>query len=426
MHNHGKGESELATILESPLRARAEKPAHVPADSVREIDMYALDGLENGFHEAWMKVQEPDGPDLVWTPLTGGHWVATNGEVIREVYSDPARFSNEVIFLPRAAGEQYQMVPTRMDPPEHTPYRKAIDKGLNLAQMRKAEDGVRAVAAELIDSFADRGECDFAAEFAQIFPVKVFMTLAGLPMEDVPLLLRFAHQMNRPQGDTLEEMAEVLGAANRGFDEYVDPIVRVRRGGSGDDLITVVVNGEVDGKPIEHEKAVAMVSLLLFAGLDTVVNFLNFFMIHLARNPEIVDEMRDDPVRLMRGVEELFRRFPVVSDARMVTGDFEYRGITLKYGDLILLPTVLHGLDAKQNADPWKLDLSRRAPSHSTFGGGPHRCAGMHLARMEVIVTLQEWLKRIPEFKLRNDANPTYFSGIVAAVKNVPLVWNVK
>lgn len=107
----------------------------------------------------------------------------------------------------------------------------------------------------------------------------------------------------------------------------------------------------------------------------------------------------------------------------MVAFDQEYRGVTLKRGDMILLPTALHGLDETINPEPWKLDLERRGIAHSTFGGGPHRCAGMHLARMEVIVTLEEWLKRIPEFQLKDGAAPTYFSGIVAAVENVPLVW---
>jgi cytochrome P450 len=127
----------------------------------------------------------------------------------------------------------------------------------------------------------------------------------------------------------------------------------------------------------------------------------------------------------MRSAEEMFRRFPVVSDARMVAKDLSFKGVQLKRGDMILLPTALHGLDESLNPDPWKLDLDRRGMSHSTFGGGPHRCAGMHLARMETIISLEEWLKRIPEFSLRADAKPTYFSGIVAAVQNVPLVWPV-
>lgn len=408
---------------EGGARVKAPIPPHVPLDRVHEIDMYALDGIEEGYREAWVRLRTPDMPDLIWTPYTGGHWIAMSGDAIREIYSDPGRFSSHVIFLPKEAGEKYQMVPTRMDPPEHTPYRKILNKGLGLGRIRRFEDNVRQIAAELIDGFAGKGECDFAADYAQIFPVKVFMTLADLPIEDVPLLSRFARQMTRPEGNTPEEMAADLDAGNRGFFEYVEPIIRERRGGGGDDLITIMVNSEIDGEPIPHDKAVGLISLLLLGGLDTVVNFLSFVMIHLARHPEIVAEMRSDPLKLMRGTEELFRSFPVVSEARMVARDMEYRGVRLKQGDMILLPTVLHSFDPHENPDPWTVDLSRRRISHSTFGGGPHRCAGMHLARTETIVTLQEWLKRIPEFRLREDAEIIYRSGIVAAVENVQLVW---
>jgi cytochrome P450 len=107
----------------------------------------------------------------------------------------------------------------------------------------------------------------------------------------------------------------------------------------------------------------------------------------------------------------------------MVARDQSYRGVELKRGDMILLPTALHGLDEAVNADPWEVDWNRRAPQHSTFGGGPHRCAGLHLARLEATVTLQEWIKRIPEFRLGEGSSPVYYSGIVAAVENVPLVW---
>lgn len=405
------------------LTRETAHPAHIPADRIRDIDMYALDGIEHGYHEAWKRVQESGVPDLIWTPRTGGHWIATTGDAVREIYSDPTRFSSEVIFLPKEAGEKYLMVPTRMDPPEHTPYRKALDRGLSVAQIRKVEDKVRAIAGELIDGFVARGECDFSAEFANVFPVRVFMALAGLPIEDAPKLSAFAKQMTRPDGDTPEEMAAVLEAGNTGFFAYVEPIVHARRGGSGDDLITVMINADINGEPITHDKAVGLISLLLLGGLDTVVNFLSFMMIHLARHPEIVAELAKDELTLKRSAEEMFRRFPVVAEARMVAKDQEYRGVHLKRGEMILIPTAMHGLDERHNADALRLDLERRGISHSTFGGGPHRCAGLHLARMEAIVTLEEWLKRIPEFRMREGAVPEYHAGTVAAVDNVPLEW---
>lgn len=409
----------------APSAGDRQRPAHVPADRVRDIDMYALDGIEEGYHEAWKRVQDAGVPDLIWTPRTGGHWIATNGDTVREIYSDPARFSSENIWLPKEAGEKYEMVPTRMDPPEHTPYRKALDKGLSLAQIRKVEDRVRQVAAELIGDLAPHGRCDFSAEYANVFPIRVFMALADLPMADVPRLTAFAKQMTRPEGNTPQEQAATLEKGNKGFFDYVDPIIRARRGGSGDDLITTVVNAEINGQPITHEKALGLVSLLLLGGLDTVVNFLSFMMIYLARHPALVAELRGNELKLKRSAEEMFRRFPVVSEARMVAKDQVYRGVELKRGEMILLPTVLHGLDENENPNPLKVDPDRRGISHSTFGGGPHRCAGLHLARMEATITLEEWLKRIPEFRLEENARPEYHSGIVAAVDNVPLVWSM-
>jgi cytochrome P450 len=122
----------------------------------------------------------------------------------------------------------------------------------------------------------------------------------------------------------------------------------------------------------------------------------------------------------------MFRRFPVIAEARMVAVDQVFRGLDLKRGDMILVPTALHGLDESENEDAMTLDIHRRKVTHSTFGAGPHRCAGMHLARMEAVITLQEWLKRIPEFHVKPGTSPVFRSGIIAAVDNVHLEWTPK
>jgi cytochrome P450 len=414
----------MSTAVNSGVNDFGEIPAHIPADRIYDVDMYALDGIEEGFHEAWKKLQGPDIPALIWTPRTGGHWIATRGDVINEIYSNPDRFSSQVIFLPKEAGENYTMVPTRMDPPEHTPYRKVLDKGLNLGQMRRVEDQVRQIAVDLIEGFLAKGGCSFEKEYARIFPVQVFMALCDLPIEDVPLLAAYAEQMTRPEGNTPAEMALSLGAANQGFLDYVRPIIAARTGKEGSDLITVMVNSTVDGEPMSDEKTEGLIALLLLGGLDTVVNLLCFMMIYFARHPDKVKELCEDPVKLKRSAEEVFRRFPVISDARMVARDIDYQGVQLKQGDMILLPTTLHGLEEASNPQAWDFQPSRKGTSHSTFGAGVHRCAGMHLARLEVIVTLQEWFARIPNFRLKDDKAPVYRAGIIAAVDNVPLIWD--
>lgn len=403
---------------------RSDIPEHVPAERVFEVDMFAPDGIEDGFHEAWARLQQQDLPELIYTPLTGGHWIATRGELIDEIYRDPQRFSSEIIFLPKEAGEKYAMVPTRMDPPEHTPYRKVLDKGLNHSAIRRTEEQVRQNAVELIDGFLVDGECDFGKQYAGIFPVRVFLALCDLPESDASMLAVLANDMTRPPGRTPSEQAAALDKANKGFFDYVAPLIAARRGGTGSDLITTMLNVDVNGAPMDDEKALGLISLLLLGGLDTVVNFLSFMMLYLARNPDVVAELRDDPLKLQRSAEEMFRRFPVVSDGRMVAYDMIYRGVELKKGDMILLPTALHGLDATANDAPWTVQPGRQRISHSTFGQGPHRCAGMHLARMEVIVTLQEWLKRIPSFSLAPESAPVFHSGIIANVEGVRLVWD--
>ena len=169
-----------------------------------------------------------------------------------------------------------------------------------------------------------------------------------------------------------------------------------------------------------------LVGLLLLAGLDTVVAFLNFTMIYLARNPDKVAELRSDPKKIGQGAEELFRRFPVISEGRMIAKDQEYDGVQLKHGEMVLLPTALAGLDETVYPDPWVVDFTRRGAPHLTFGSGAHRCAGALFARLELVTTLEEWLKRIPEFSLKPGEPIGYSTGMVANVASVPLVWPVK
>lgn len=399
-------------------------PDNVPIDRVFDVDVFNLAGLDEGYQEACKRLQQPGMPNLIWTPRNGGHWIVTRGAMVRDVLRDPARFSSQVIVLPKEAGEKYDLLPTRLDPPQHGEHRAVINKVLNPREMRRIEESVRVIAVELIEPLVEKGKCDFSLDYAQQFPIRVFMKMVDLPMDDAPLLKHYATQILRPDGATGSEMAVSVEKAVQGFYSYLDPIINARRGGDGLDMITMVINSEIDGRPIPQADALSLIANLLLAGLDTVVSFLSFVMLFLARNPDHLAQLAADIDGIPLSVEELLRRFPIVSDARMVTGDFEYDGVMLKRGDMIQVPTALSGLDEEMNQDPWKVVFKRKRPEHSTFGDGPHRCAGMHLARMEITITLQEWLKRIPEFTLAEGASPRFFSGMVAMVEDVPLDWN--
>src|SRR5690606_5269589 len=141
----------------------------------------------------------------------------------------------------------------------------------------------------------------------------VFMKMVDLPMKDAPLLKHYATQILRPDGETGAEMAVSVEKAVQGFYAYLDPIIDERRGNGGVDMISIVINSEIDGKPIPKADALSLIANLLLAGLDTVVSFLSFVMLFLGRNPEHLKQLADDPTLIPHSVEELLRRFPIVS-----------------------------------------------------------------------------------------------------------------
>lgn len=393
-------------------------PPHVDPARLRDVNIYALPGQEDDFHAAWKALQDTS-PELVWTPQNEGHWIALSGQVLAEVQSDHERFSNRIIVLPRSIGEQHGLIPTTIDPPAHRPYRKLLNEKLAPAAIRGMQDHVRATAVELIEGFRETGRCDFTAEYAQVFPIRVFMKLVGLPMEDAASIRLWAESMTRPAS------AMPFDAAKQAFFDYAGPIIAARRAAPGDDLISHFVNADMGGRTLDDDEALALVTQVLIAGVDTVVNFLGFVMLYLARNPQARAELADaGPQGVMQATHELFRRFGLVTIARTVRSDMEFHGVHLKEGDLVCIPTQVHGLDESVNACPMDIDLKRRSGRHSAFGSGPHMCPGQELARTEVAVTITEWLKRIPDFRIAAAADTRCSGGIVGQVNRVVLEWD--
>lgn len=396
----------------------APLPPHVPQHLVFDFDMYNPPNLSQGAQQAWTTLQGKDVPDIIWTQRNGGHWIASRAKLIREAYENPQLFSSKCPFIPREAGEAYDFIPTSMDPPEQRKYRAIHNRVVGLPVVDNMEVQIRELACSLIDDLRLKGECNFTNDYAEPFPIRIFMLLAGLPDEDIPHLKYICDQMTRPDGSmTFAEARDALY-------EYLIPIIAERTGKAGTDAISIVANGEVDGRPITSDEAKRICGLLLLAGLDTVVNFLSFIMEFLARSPEHRLDLAENPDRIPAATEELLRRFSVVADGRILTADHEFHGVQMKQGDLILLPQLLSGLDERENACPMHVDFNREKVSHTTFGHGSHLCVGQHLARREIIITLQEWLARIPDFSVRPGAEVQHQGGVVSGVKSLPLVWD--
>jgi camphor 5-monooxygenase len=402
-----------------PLTQTAAFPAHVDPARVRQVNVYDLAGQADDFHGAWKALQDAS-PELIWTPENEGHWIALRGDVLAEVQSDHTRFSSRVIVIPKSVGELHQLLPTSIDPPEHRPYRKLLNDGMALAKVRRLHDPIRATAVELIEGFRARGRCDFTAEYAEVFPIRIFMALVGIPMADAEKISLWAQCMTRPDPPMPFEDARAA------FFAYLDPILAARREHPGEDLLSEVVGADIGGRRLDREEALALATQILVAGVDTVVNFLGFVMLELARDPQTRRALAGKgATEVMAATNELFRRFGLVVIARTVREDIEFHGARLKAGEMVCIPTQVHGIDERINPDPLAVDPARRGGRHSAFGSGPHMCPGQELARAEVAITIEEFLRRIPEFRVAADADTQCSGGIVAQINRLVLEWDI-
>ncbi|MFN3469758.1 MAG: cytochrome P450 [Novosphingobium sp.] len=400
--------------------AQAQPPAHVPADRIVDIDIYMPPGLDTqGFHKVWSDLCAQH-PPVVWTPRNEGHWIALGGDALHDVQSDPERFSSRVIVLPKSVGEMHGLIPTTIDPPEHRPYRQLLNAHLHPGAIRGLSDNIRQTAIDLIEGFAGRGHCNFTAEYAEQFPIRVFMALVGIDPAEAPRIRHWAECMTRPGMDMTFDEAKAV------FFDYVGPLIDSRRENPGEDMISAMINADLgEGRTLSRGEALSIVTQVLIAGLDTVVNVLGFIMCELADNAPLRAELRQRGDDILPVVHELFRRFGLVSIAREVRRDIpDFHGVALKAGDMIAIPTQVHGLDPRINPDPLTIDPARKRARHSTFGSGPHMCPGQELARREVAITLAEWLRRIPDFSLGDGSDLSPVPGIVGALRRVELVWD--
>jgi cytochrome P450 len=391
------------------------RPSHVPNDLVRDFDFYSIMPENGDIHLGWKRWQERS-PDIFWTPHHGGHWVVTRGEDIETVMRDFARFSSSDATIPKE-GKPFRIPMLEYDPPDQAAFRNLLQPVFAPQAVAKLEHFARALTVSLIEEFKPRGTCEFVADFAQHMPIGIFLSLAGLPAQDRAYLLPWADLATR-DSDPKKQLAGFTKIA-----EYVDARLRERRGHEGDGLVALIANGSIDGRPISHEEAVGLCSLILFAGLDTVVASLGFFIRHLALHPGHRQRIMADRALIPKAIEEILRRHGVVQMARTVRADMDYKGIAMKAGEMVLAATPWYGLDERKFERPLEVDFDRPNAMHLAFGTGAHRCIGSMLARMELRILMEEWLPRIGDFSIEPGATVQVRSGKVNAISHLPLVW---
>ncbi|WP_157218942.1 cytochrome P450 [Flavisphingomonas formosensis] len=393
--------------------ALAPKPAHVPDDLVRDFDM-ARCADTGDVHRYWKEEVQDRLPDIFWTPHHGGHWVATRAADILAIQRDPGLFSNGEFVIPR--GIVPKLIPLQLDPPRHTAYRRLFMPFFVPRALTDIEARARAVAIELIEGLRPRGECEFIGDFAGVMPIVAFLTMMHLPHDDLAMLRERATLASKPHFEGSAQAWEDLSA-------YIRDCIAARRAQPGTDPVSAMLQAEVDGERLSDDDVFSMCLLLLTGGLDTVATMIGFIAHYLATHPELQAQLREDPARIPDAVQEFVRRLGISNLGRLVTRDAAYRGIAFARDDMILLPMPLVGLDDRLNADPMDFMLDRSERHYSTFGVGPHACPGKVLAQREMTIFLQEWLTRLPPFRLKAGAPPVFTSSLINSVEALHLSW---
>ncbi len=395
-----------------------EAPAGVPAERIVDFDIYdfPVDGLD--YQGSMRKILASRPGAVLWSPHNGGHWIVRTSDTVAKVLSDHEHFSSRRIQVESAPSERAALVPLQLDPPAHAPYRALLQHALSPKAVGQLGIRARELTIELIEGFKADGYCEFIGQFAQHLPIAIFMEIVGLPADDRLYLTSIAEIAMR--GETDAERQEAIGKLMA----YGMGKVAERRANPGTDLISRVVGTDVDGKPIDDAALSGLTLLLLLGGLDTVASTLGFYAQFLATHPEHRKRLQDDPDLIVNANEELLRRFPIAVLAREVKADVELDGVLLKAGEMVLVPTQMDGLDERKFADPLTVDFHREKPgANSTFGGGVHRCVGSMLARTELRIFLEEWLKRIPDFAIKPRTSPRVSARSVATITRLELVW---
>jgi cytochrome P450 len=321
-------------------------------------------------------------------------------------------------------GQEQPLIPLQVDPPDHAQYRRFLDPEFSPKKMAALDRDARALVNGLIDGFIDRGECDFHEEFATPLPSSIFLALMGLPQSDLPVFLQWRDDTIRPDTDDLEEAQAIRDRVGREITAYFASSLAHRAANPDDLLMSRIAVGEVDGRPLTREEQLGICHLLLLGGLDTVTATLDCMVVHLARDPERRAALAADPSLVAPAVEELLRfETPVTMVIRVLKQDCELGGVQLRTGDHAVLLIGAGNSDPAEFDEAEAADFAREANRHLAFGGGPHRCLGSHLARLELRVAIEELHRRIPDYRIPDGAEVSISSAIRQAA-SLPLVWD--
>jgi cytochrome P450 len=352
----------------------------------------------------------------------GGVWLPTRFEDVAAVAYDTERFTSRSIIVskfrpPQELAPAGVAPPISSDPPFHKDARRMLLPVFSPQAVAKLEPSTRAYCRELIEAMGDRDVVDAAEEYAQHIPVRVIAEMLGLPESDADVFRGFVHHVLEGVALPMEERAEGMLALFGYLQGHIQDHIDNPR----DDLITFLLESEMHGEKLDPFQVGRTIGLLLIAGIDTTWSAIGASIWHLAKTPSDRQRLVDEPELLPTAMEELLRAYAPVTMARLVRDDVEWNGCPMKAEEWVLLSFPSANRDPEAFDRPDEVIIDRAENRHAAFGLGIHRCAGSHLARMELRVALEVWLEAFPTFELADPEAVRWSAGQVRGPRVLPV-----
>ena len=410
------------------------RPAHPPVYPSDELfDLLDLDPFRQGHpYEAYARLRA-EAP-IFWQAAEKperGFWILSRYDDIQSVSRNPETFSSAQGF--KAADESFERfgpdidaamrrIILATDPPEHTSYRKLLQPFFTVPAARAKEDMIRGMVTEILGRLEGRQDIEVIRDIAAELPIRVLCTVLGVPETDRPRILDWTNRMVGADDPDFNASPLQAAEAFKEVFEYGRELLADRRRNPGDDLISLVANGEVDGKPLGATATDGFFVLMVGAGNETTRNAIADSLYVLARHPDVRGALAADPRQIPLAVEELLRYVsPVIHMRRTATRDAEIRGQKIAAGEKVVMLYGSANRDEEVFSHPDRLDPGRpNVRSHMAFGHGIHICLGAIFARMEMKILLEEFLGRYPDYEVVTE--PAYLrSNFVHGVKSMTL-----
>ncbi|HZP14453.1 MAG TPA: cytochrome P450 [Nocardioides sp.] len=396
--------------------------------TLEDIDLLAATWGRGVPHDQFDRLRR-DAP-VYWHPEPNdtGFWALTKHDDVKRCSHDWRTFSSERggTFIPTAdemALESLRLTILNMDPPKHERYRRLVSKGFTPGMIRKLVDDIERRAVRVIDEVCEKGEVEFVEEIAAQVPVQMICEMIGLEKDVWPRMFELSNNIIGSRDDP--DYKELPGGSEAGAMEIFmlcDAVAEDRRTNPRDDIMTALVDAELDGERLTNAELNLFFITLIVAGNETTRNLINHSMLALVEHPDQAQRLRDDPSLWDSAVEEMLRWGSSIHNfRRTATEDTEVRGVRIKEGDKVVMYYASANRDEEVFADPHTFDVARTPNDHVTFGGGGvHFCLGASLARAEIKATMRQVVNRLPDIELTAEPARLH-SDFVNGIKTMPV-----